>query len=218
MSRRSPRSRVSAGLFMWPPNTRLQRTRAALPRQSHAGVSTSFCGSRRTPLSRQPLGSQSNRLAPIAFGLSLLVANFGYGTDHMSAADARRELLERQFAIVTTTQEVPEPVRVLLQALTKSTGQVLAEPGARYQDIDVVAEPGLPRRRLIFAGNGKGVYFVNYEMGGRGHSYQVAVFEWIPGRVSVVWRAVLERQFDNLTDLREAIRKGRYKDDASYGL
>ena len=175
----------------------------------------------RSPLSRKPLGGQGNRVASIAIGLSLLmigISGVGYGADEMSASDARRELLVRQFTIVTKTQDVPEPVRVLLAALTKTDGPVFAEPGAKYQATDVIADPGLPRRRLIFGGNGKGTYFVSYEMGGRGHSYHVAVFEFVPGRISLVWRAVLEKRFDNLTDLRGAIRKGQYKDEAAYGF
>jgi hypothetical protein len=39
-----------------PPNPRLQRTRAALLRQSLPGESASSGGDRRAPLSRQPLG------------------------------------------------------------------------------------------------------------------------------------------------------------------
>jgi hypothetical protein len=188
------------------PNPRLQRTRSA---------------PLRSPLSRKLLGSQGGRVASIAIGLSLFtiaISGVGYSADEVSAADARRELLERQFTIVTKTQDVPEPVRVLLQALTKSRGRVLAEPGAKYQATDLVTEPGLPRRRLIFAGNGKGVYFVNYEMGGRGHSQHVAVFEFALGRISLAWRAVLDRRVDNLSDLRELVRKGQYKDGPSYAF
>ena len=51
------------------PNPRLQRTRAALLRQSLSGESASFGGARRAPLSRQPLG----RLRPAALSV-LLVA------------------------------------------------------------------------------------------------------------------------------------------------
>ena len=182
---------------------------------------SSLGGARRAPLSRKPLGSQGSSMVSIAIGVGLLavgISRIGYAAAEMSAADARRELLERQFTIVTKTHEIPEPVRVLLTALTKTEGRILAEPGAKYQETDVIAEPDLPFRRLIFAGNGKGIYFVNYEMGGRGHSYHVAVFEWVPGRISLVWRAVLERRIENLTKLREAIRKGQYKDEASYGF
>jgi hypothetical protein len=165
------------------------------------------------------LGSLGGSVASIAIGIGLITICFSrIGAAEMSAADARRELLERKFTIVTKTREVPEPVRVLLAALTKTDGPVLAEPDAKYQETDVTAEPGLPWRRLIFAGNGKGIYFVNYERGGRGHSYHVAVFEWVPGRISLVWRAVLGKRLGNMAELREAIRAGRYKDDRSYGF
>jgi hypothetical protein len=169
---------------------------------------------------RCPLGRQNRIAVSIAIGLSLLaaLAHVSRGADAMSAADARRELLERDFTIVRKTKDVPEPVRVLLEALTKTDGKVLAEPGDRYQETDVIAEPGLPRRRLIFAGNGKGVYFVNYELGGRGHSQHVAVFEFRPGEISLVWRAVLDKRVDTLKDLREEVRNGRYKDGSTYGF
>jgi len=174
----------------------------------------------RAPLSRQPLVSPGRVVAFICIGFVLLVGvgGVGYGSDAMSAAEARRELLERDFKIVTTTQEVPEPVRVLLAALTKTEGQVLAEPNGTYQETDVVTERGLPRRRLIFAGNGKGVYVLNYELGERGHSQHVAVFEFVPGRIALVWRAVLDKRVDNLKDLREAVRKGQYRDAPSFAF
>ena len=173
-----------------------------------------------SPLTRYPLGSQGRRAVSIALGLAALIGIGGiaYSADAMSAADARRELLETNFTMVTKTQEVPEPVRVLLAALTKTKGQVLAEPGAKYQETDVVTEPGLPRRRLVLAGNGKGVYFVAYELGGRGHSHHIAVFEWVPGQISLVWRAVLDRRVSGLNDLRELVRQGKYKDDPAYAF
>ena len=182
------------------PNPRLQRTPS------------------RAPLSRKPLGRQSRGPVSIAIGFAVLVGtgNAGLSSEALSPVDARRELLEREFTIVTRTKEIPEPVRVLLAALTKTDGQVLAEPGAKYQETDVVAEPGLPLRRLIFAGNGKGVYFLNYERGGIAHSQHVAVFEFVPGRISLVWRAILDKRADNLKDLRDAIRKHQYRDGPSF--
>jgi len=186
------------------PDTALHRTPSASP---------------PSPVSFKRLGSLGGSVASIAIGIGLITICFSrIGAAEMSAADARRELLERKFTIVTKTREVPEPVRVLLAALTKTDGPVLAEPDAKYQETDSIAEPGLPWRRLIFAGNGKGIYFVNYELGGRGHSYHVAVFEWVPGRISLVWRAVLGKRLGNMAELREAIRAGRYKDDRSYGF
>ena len=187
------------------PNPRLQRTRSA---------------PLRSPLSFKALGRHSRIAVSIAIGLGLLVAldDVGRASDAMSSADARRELLEREFAIVTKTKDIPEPVRVLLSALTKTDGKVLAEPGDKYQETDVIAEPGLPRRRLIFAGSSKGVYFLNYELGGRGHSQHVAVFEFRPGQISLVWRAVLDNRVNTLKDLREEVRNGQYKDGSSYGF
>jgi hypothetical protein len=184
------------------PNKRVQRTRL------------------RSPLTRHPLGGQGSLVTLIAAGLACLIASgrLGYGADSMSAADAKRELMEREFKIVTKTKDIPEPVIVLLAALTKTKGKVLAEPGEKYQETDVVSEAGLPRRRLIFAGNGKGIYIVNYEMGGIGHSQHVIVVEFVPGQIALVWRAVLDRRVDNLTELRDSVRKGQYRDGSAYAF
>jgi len=166
------------------------------------------------------LGRKSSLVASVAAGLLLLIGagRAGSTPDAMSAADARRAVLARDFRIVTKTQEIPEPVRVLLSALTKTEAPVLAEPGGQYQETDVIQDPALPFRRLNFAGNGKGIYFVHYEKGGIGHSWHLAVFEFVPGRVSLVWRAVLGGRADNLEALREFVRKGLYRDDPSYGF
>ena len=186
---------------------RVQRTRSSASRH-------------RAPLTRRSLGDQGRLFASITVGMVLLlsVSTVGHGDDIRSASDARRALLEGSFTIVTKTQEIPEPVLVLFASLTNTKGRVLADPGARYQVTDVVSEPGLPWRRLVFAGNGKGIYFLNYERGGIAHSQLVAVFEYVPGRVSLVWRAALNRKADSLTALRDAVRKGQYSDGSEYGF
>jgi hypothetical protein len=156
----------------------------------------------------------------IAIGLAVLAAEgrLAYGSESMSASEAQRQLMERHLRVVATTKEIPHPVLVLLTALTKTNGVVLAEPGAKYQETDLISESGLPSRRLIFAAFGKGVYVLNYERGGRGHSQHVAVFELVPGRVSLVWRAVLDKRANNLTELRALVRKGEYSDESSYSF
>ena len=67
MTRRTASSRVRA---RWLPNPRLQRTRAALLRQSLLGGVAVSGGDRRAPLSRQPLGGRKLLIGLITLSVS----------------------------------------------------------------------------------------------------------------------------------------------------
>src|ERR1700730_5674589 len=105
------------------PNMRMQRTQLLAWRDSE-------------PMTRKPLGGQGGVAVSIALGLVMLIAvdQLGYSSETLSAADARRQLMEKTFKIVTTTAEIPPGAVALLTAMTKTQGVVLAEPGAKYQE------------------------------------------------------------------------------------
>jgi hypothetical protein len=79
---------------------------------------------------------------------------------------------------------------------------------------DVVEEPGLPQRRLIFAGSCRNRWFIYYERGGIGHSSAVMVLNIEPNNsVHFVWGGAGLKPAASLNDLRGAIASGNFEDD-----
>lgn len=62
----------------------------------------------------------------------------------------------------------------------------MADIGAPFNKTDSVDDPNLPFRRLIRAGNHDTDWFVWYEHGGVGYSWQAAVVRVIPGNQAKV--------------------------------
>ena len=136
---------------------------------------------------------------------------------HRSLSISEREhLLDGDFRIVSSTSNLPAPIKLAFATVTGEKQFLLANPGAKYQVTDVVDEPELPFRRLVFAGVSGGQWFIHYERGGYGHSYSILVFRVQDnGRVAFVWGGAGDRAND-LGDLRHAIASGRFKDDRCY--
>jgi hypothetical protein len=98
---------------------------------------------------------------------------------HALSKAEKKRVLDGEFRVVRATGEMP---LVLKQAFAAATGEqqfALANPGQKYQVTDVVDEPGLPRRRLLFAGESQKSWFIHYEYGGIGHGYAVLVFRYL---------------------------------------
>ena len=60
--------------------------------------------------------------------------------------------------------------------------------------------------------------FSSNELGGRGHSYHVAVFRLFPGGATLVWRAVLSQTVTDPAALLIAIEQGKVDDDPRNGF
>jgi hypothetical protein len=90
---------------------------------------------------------------------------------HVVSKAEKKRVLDDEFTVVRSTEEIPHELK---QAFAAATGQqqfALANPGQKYQVTDVIDEPGLPVRRLLFAGESRKSWFIHYESGGIGHSY-----------------------------------------------
>jgi len=87
----------------------------------------------------------------------------------------RQQFIDRDFTIVKDVKALPS---VILDALTEQGGSrlVIANPGEKFEATDLILDPSLPRRRLIFAGVSNDRCFIHYERGGRGHSYILVFF------------------------------------------
>jgi hypothetical protein len=128
----------------------------------------------------------------------------------------KQHVLDGQFTVVTSTQTLPPSLKHAFAVITGQQQFALADPGQRYQVTDVVYEPGLPFRRLVFAGVSGDKWFIHYEHGGIGHSYAVVVFAVQPERVQFLWGGVGSHRAKDLDDLRKSIADNQFCDDGGY--
>jgi hypothetical protein len=112
---------------------------------------------------------------------------------------------------------MPSKVQEAFAAITGERSFALANPGQKYQETDVVSEPGLPFRRLLFAGTKDDEWFVHYERGGRGHGYDIIVFRVdAQHAVQFLWGGAGFHCAKNLDGLRKMVAAGQFSDDRAY--
>jgi len=134
---------------------------------------------------------------------------------HRMLSNAEKQhILDGQFSVLTSTEAMPPRLKEAFVMITGLRQFEMANPGQKYQVTDVISEPGLPSRRLLFAGVSGDKWFVHYERGGYGRSYAVVVFGVEPqGTVRFLWGGTGFYVARNLADLRRAIAAGRFSDD-----
>src|SRR6185295_8430855 len=110
-------------------------------------------------------------------------------------AENRKALQDAtRFHEVFLTKELP----LGIVALCTDGGDRMAEPGQKWQVTDVIMEPSLPIRRLIWAATDGEYYVVHYERGGIAHSFHVmiATITKENSKPKLVWRGAGERLKD----------------------
>ena len=102
-------------------------------------------------------------------------------------------------------------------ALCADAGGRLAEPGQKWEPTDVISNPSLPRKRLIWAAVAGEYYVVHYERGGRGHSFHVLIATLAKGdqKPKIVWRGVGD-QLKDYSAFLNALRTGKLDDKLDY--
>src|SRR5258706_7371182 len=98
-------------------------------------------------------------------------------------------------------------------ALCADLNGSLAEPGKKWESTDIIKDPSLPQKRLIWAAVSDEYYVVHYERGGRGHSFHVLVATLAKGETKpkIVWRGVGDKLKDYAAFL-DALRSGKLDD------
>jgi hypothetical protein len=141
-----------------------------------------------------------------------------YWPIHRTFSPAQKaHVLDGDFLIVRTVDRLPIELKTAFSQLSGMHDFEMANPGERFQVTDVVVEPGLPWRRLFFAGISTGKYFIHYEEGGIGHSYHVAVFTIDSDRkVKFLWGGPGFREAKDLKQLRTSVAAGAFMDDQAY--
>jgi hypothetical protein len=125
------------------------------------------------------------------------------------ASTAAKQFLDGSFSLINDVRNLPVPV---LRAFTEQGGSrlLMANPGKDFRVTDVIHDPTLPSKRLIFAGILDDKCFVHYEEGGIGHSYVVALFKITSkDTMKPIWRGYCGERATSLEDLRLWVGDGR---------
>jgi hypothetical protein len=129
----------------------------------------------------------------------------------------KEHILDGVFRPLASTEEMSRSLKDAFTAATRQKAFALANPGQKYQVTDVVEEPGLPLRRMVFAGASENKWFIYYEMGGIGHSYALVVFgRQTDGRVRFLWGGMGSERAADINELRKMIDDGGLSDQGSY--
>ena len=123
------------------------------------------------------------------------------------SADDRKVLQDSsRFHEVHSTGDLPPAILALC-------GDKLAEPGQNWNATDVISDPNLPAKRLIWAAIGGDYYAVHYERGGIAHTYQVLVAKIAKGETKpkMIWQA-MGGPFNDYAAFLQALRIGKLDD------
>ena len=127
----------------------------------------------------------------------------------------RTHIKNDRFDMVTSIRGLPLGVRSSLQSLFGSQSSDIAldiaEPGARFQETEVVGSPRLPIRRLVAAGCTIEYCLVYYERGGGARTWHVALFHWTPAATKFEWGGTPPPKLATIADVRNAVLSGAVK-------
>jgi hypothetical protein len=133
-------------------------------------------------------------------------------TPNMSSIE-RQEFLNADYTIEQKVADLPTGMRQLY-TVKRGSRIASADPGEKFEATDVIADPDLPSRRLIFAGVAQDRAFIHYEQGGTAHFMRSNFFAW--GRQKQLWVfgaaiAVLPRVSQNCGNLQNTATKYRFR-------
>jgi hypothetical protein len=153
------------------------------------------------------------------FLLYLLCAVSTYGLccgDVTKLATEDRKILENAARFHETHSTRDLPLAILTLCDGGGDGK-LAEPGQKWNATDVIIDPDLPGKRLIWAAVGGDYYVVHYERGGIAHTYHVLVAKLTKddAKPKPVWRA-MGGPFKNYAAFVAALRSGKLDDRLDY--
>jgi hypothetical protein len=143
------------------------------------------------------------------------MCSFCYADVTNLATDDRKALEKAsQFHEIHSTSDLPPAVLALCDG--GGDGK-LAEPGQKWNATDVIIDPTLPGKRLIWAAVGGDYYVVHYERGGIAHTFHILVARLAKNdaKSRVVWRAV-GGPFKDYAAFLQALQSGKLDDRLDY--
>ena len=132
----------------------------------------------------------------------------------LSSEDRRVLQDSSRFQEVHTTSDLPSAILALCDG--GGDGK-LADPGQKWNATDVITDPTLPGKRLIWAAVGGEYYVVHYERGGIAHSFHILIARLTKNdaKPKVIWRGVGSPLKDYPAFLI-ALRNGKLDDRLDY--
>lgn len=156
-------------------------------------------------------------LGSLAISFNLIASAGQSGHEPPLPATQRAHVLDGQFSIEKDVNQLPSELKLEFARLSGDKIFKMANPGEEYQSTDVIDRPGLPWRRLLFAGASEDNIFVLYEKGGRAHSYHVAVFHFgAEKKAKLLWFGTGLSGAASLEQLRTMVATGKFNDDQPY--
>ena len=143
-----------------------------------------------------------------------VIQSLCYGDATKLPAEDRKALLDTsRFHEVHSTNDLPPAIVALC---TGDNGR-LADPGQKWNATDVIMDPTLPGKRLIWAAVDGEYYVAHYERGGVAHTFHVLVATLIRNNAKpkVIWRGVGGPLKDYAAFLI-ALRNGKLDDRLDY--
>jgi hypothetical protein len=112
-------------------------------------------------------------------------------------------------------KDIPIPVKQAFGQTMQSKEFDMADRGGAWNKTDVVTNPSLPFRRLIWAVEIKGYYVIHYEMGGIGYSthYLIAALDRGKDKWSVLWSAAAFESSRDFPAFIADLKKGKLNSD-----
>ena len=117
----------------------------------------------------------------------------------------RQTFLAVNYNTLRRVNELPGEI-LRLYTVKGETRIAMANPGEKFEATDVISDPALPHRRLIFSGVAQDRAFVHYEQGGIGKFFVVEFFRLkSPETAGGVWRGFCNRPAQSLGELRRML-------------
>ncbi len=118
------------------------------------------------------------------------------------------EFLSTSYWIVHKVEEIPKNIQKLF--FRKITNQKLANPDEEFNSTDLIIDPNVPRRRLVFAGNSASSSFVCYEHGGRGLHCHLVIFSVDRKTAQITFNGTYFYKPKNLNQLKQWVRENKF--------
>jgi hypothetical protein len=118
---------------------------------------------------------------------------------------------DKSLKYVTKVSEIPKSVIEVMKTATRSNKLEMADKGGGWNPTDVIVNPELPRRRLIWAVETQKHFVVHYEQGGIGRStlFLVVSPENDAGKRNLEWAVFSLREAKNLKEFLLMAKSGR---------
>jgi hypothetical protein len=129
----------------------------------------------------------------------------------------KQHILDGRCNVLTFTSSMPKSLKDGFAEVAGRGTFEHADPNKQFQETDVRTTRRLPSRRLVLAVSCEDSWFVHYEHGGIGISYQVMIFR--PGSNGVLqfqWGGSGFYRAKSIDELRLAISSGKFADDLKF--